>query len=287
MAAAYKPITIQDLKKNLGDSLGLRKNKYLLEVPLSTATTGYGNQLNVLCQATSLPERNMSTTSVYMTGRKYNVRGETEYQGTYEISLVDDSSMNLRKEFDSWMFSVDNSNNSTSDNMNNPSGDGLPYIQPLNAGLFNLNNSYQADIKIWQLDANGNPVYGYALQNAFPSSIGTVELDDSNQSEMSQFSVTLTYSEMIPITFTGNVNNINDINGTNQSYINSLLGLGIPDSVTKLPVFQNLENKIENKWKSNLPDFAYPTKPGQILNDLGKSTANSIKSDIANIFKFF
>lgn len=98
--------TINDIKKHLGPGLGLRKNRYLIEIPVPLVN---GETLNILCQSAGLPERNISTTEMWHKGRKYQVRGETDYIGDYEISIVDDSSMRIRALFDGWLRKVDDS----------------------------------------------------------------------------------------------------------------------------------------------------------------------------------
>lgn len=213
--------TISDLKKNLGSGLGLRKNRYLIEVPVPGSE---GQKLNILCMATSLPERTIGTIDVYSKGRKYKVRGETEFPGTYNISIMDDSDMSIRKLFDAWADLVDQTA---------PREDGILGVLGNNAkglagsisGLINAANTfksafsvdnglsfvlnaftgtyaaplYQTEVNIWQLDQNGNKVYGYQLQNAYPISVGTVELDDGEENTMSEFSIDFAYSEFIPL----------------------------------------------------------------------------------------
>ena len=83
--------TITDLKKHLGPGLGLRKNKYLIEIPVPGIE---GRTLNILCRSAGLPERTITTQSLWHKGRKYNVRGETDYGGTYDVSILDDSKRN-------------------------------------------------------------------------------------------------------------------------------------------------------------------------------------------------
>ena len=185
--------TIEQLRQIVG--MGVRKNKYLIQVPLS-GKTGSGSLLNILCQATALPERSNSSTSFYMAGRKYNVRGETEFPGTYDITVIDDLNATLRKEFDKWLNSVDN----TSRGYQHVSGDGAANVEVFSGNeLSTYESRYQYDIKVWQLDVNGNKIYGYMLQNCFPTSLGSVELSDEADNGLSEFSVSLTYSEMIPI----------------------------------------------------------------------------------------
>ncbi len=214
-------ITISDIKKHLGPGLGLRKAKYLLEVPVPGSD---GQKLNVLCQSTSLPERTISTVAVFDKGRKYNMRAETTFAGTYDISIVDDSSMSLRQLFDGWLDLVDRTK-PKEDGLLGRLGDGVNDLLQTVDGIIQAANTlktsfetdggmsfllnafddnagtpiYQTDINIWQLDQTGQKVYGYKLQNAYPTTIGVVELDDSDQASLSQFSITFTYSEFIPL----------------------------------------------------------------------------------------
>lgn len=219
-------ITINELRKHLGPGLGLRKNKYMLELPVPTVS---GESLNILCQSAGLPERNISTTDLWHKGRKYTVRGETDFVGEYEISIVDDDKMTVRQLFDGWLKSIDNSRPSPNDSLLGASFEAISpgLIGELSSGVAllgsiknvvssseNLANfavsqldssqglagaSYQVDVNIWQLDSNNNTIYGYKLQNAFPKSIGIVTLDDGEENTMSEFSVTMAFSEFIPL----------------------------------------------------------------------------------------
>ena len=214
-------ITLNDLKKQLGPGLGLRKSKYLLEIPVPGLN---GKKINILCRSTSLPERTIGTVEVFDKGRKYKMRAETVFPGTYNISILDDSTMTLRALFDNWLNLVDQTtpkNNGILGNL----GANVNKLMDTVSGLITVANTlktsfetdygmsfllnaftgtepiplYQTNINIWQLDNTGKKVYGYKLQNAFPTSVGTVELDDGDESTMSEFSVDFAYSEFIPL----------------------------------------------------------------------------------------
>lgn len=196
-------LTITDLKKHLGPGLGLRKNRYRLEIAFEN-----GYVLNLLCRSAGLPERNINTTIVWHKGRKYNVRGETDYGNEYEISIVDDSEMAFRKIFDAWLKIVDNSKpieargsfSSYEDSSTDPSANSGDLINEYSKFFTSGKGAnYQLDINIWQLDNSDGNVYGYKLENAFPKSIGIVTLDDSDADTLSEFSINFEYSEFIPI----------------------------------------------------------------------------------------
>ena len=229
--------TIRDLKKHLGPGLGLRKNRYLIEIPVPGIE---GQTLNVLCRSAGLPERNITSVALWHKGRRYNVRGEVDYIGEYEISIVDDSDMQIRKLFDNWMKQVDDSkpknvgilgasfeqaasgflSNVTSfvKTANQIKGLVKNPKQILNwfVGTLNGDNGsmpqYQTDINIWQLGNYDNKVYGYKLQNAFPKSVGIVTLEDDNPDTLSEFSVVFAFSEFEPLT------------GLKEAFTNAILG---------------------------------------------------------------
>lgn len=229
--------SINSLKKHLGPGLGLRKNKFLMELPIPGIE---GQTLNVLCRSAGLPERNINTTQVWHKGRVYNMRGETDYVGEYEISIVDDSDMRIRKMFDTWITQVDNTKpanegilgasfeqavpgflsevssfvktaNQVKNIIKNPKI-ALDWVIGAIAGTNGEAPSYQTDINIWQLGNNGEKVYGYKLQNAFPKSIGIVTLDDGDENTLSEFSVVFSFSEYIPL------------QSTRESLTNAILG---------------------------------------------------------------
>lgn len=214
--------SLSDIKKQLGDGLGIRSNKYVLIVPLPG---GYSKKLAVLAKATSLPERNVGTIDLYHKGRRYKIRGDTDLQGTYSISLTDDSDMKLRKCFDAWMRLVDNPEtdldstntgllgNELSNAINGLTGTinaASELISEYSQASFGsilknafLGNStlasYQKPVEVYQLSKSGVPIYGYQLQNCYPTEVGAVEISDENENQFSEFSVVLTYSDFIPI----------------------------------------------------------------------------------------
>lgn len=215
--------TITDLKKQLGPGLGLRKNKYLLEIPIPGIE---GAKINVLARSAGLPERTIKTTQMFHKGRVYNVRGETDYGNTYEVSILDDSAMNIRKKLDTWMKQIDNSKkpgglssyetglsdvlsviksgiqlgNQIKNIIENPKEMiGGFFLGAIDPGQGASVAKYQTDINVWQLTSGGQKVYGYKLQNAFPQQVGIVTLDDGDQDTLSEFSITFAFSEFLPL----------------------------------------------------------------------------------------
>lgn len=223
--------TIRDLKAALGSGLGSRKNKYLLEITFSNIDSA---KLNILCKAASLPQRTIAPVSAWCHGRKYNMRSETDYGGTYELTIVDDSDLTFRKFFDTWMKQVDDSSKmeqgsfaysedmtltgrlknirtttkAVKEFVSDPLGSVKTSVKDFTNMFKNTITSafyggytatYQTDIRIWQLSATGSKVYGYTLQNAFPVGIGEVTYDDSEMDSLVEYNVTFAFSEFEPI----------------------------------------------------------------------------------------
>lgn len=200
--------TINNLKNELGYGLGVKKNNYMLEIPIPSVN---GYAINILCQSASLPTRNIATTDMFHKGRKYTLRAETDYGGEYEITVLDDDSMSIRKSFDKWLENIDNSAPKSL------LGDVLGVVDDITTvanavaegdigflfGLL-LNNGpgskYQTDITIWQLSSTGEKIYGYILQNSFPKSLGAIEYSDSSQHELCSYTINFAFSELKPIT---------------------------------------------------------------------------------------
>lgn len=153
---------------------GLFKNKYMLELPFTGID---GRKLDCLCSSASLPEKTLTTVSASYRGRKVNLRGDMDFGDTYTITVYDDSSLTLRKAFDRWMVLLD----------------------PLAYDAKPTGRDYRSTITIWQLNNQGEKVYGYQMEDAFITNIGEVTYDSSEQNSIVSFNVTLTYSNILPI----------------------------------------------------------------------------------------
>lgn len=221
--------TISDLKAQLGTGMGLRKNKYLVELPWGSID---GSKFNILCKSASVPQRDLDIQTVWHHGRKYNVRAETNYPGDWTVTVYDDSDFTLRKYFDTWMTYIDDSSSffqiageQSSNSSSSPFGhisDAISTVTSTYNAIKNFSISgavsaikssiadsvsgvsgttidYQTLINVWQLDGNGTKVYGYQLQNAFPKSLGSIQYDDSEQDSIVEYDVTFAYSEFVPL----------------------------------------------------------------------------------------
>lgn len=217
--------TVRDLKRELNIGKGSRTNKYVLEIDIPVHPAPGVETLNILCLSTSFPERKQHTASVWRFGRKYNLRGETDYGGTWAITFVDDSALSIRKALDAWAIDIDDSSlqdtalnklylrekqkMARNDEDSRPREQGVKtdwyqaatqFVGRLPKYYESSKPRYQTDIRVYQLDQVGNKTMGYLIQNAFLSEISNIEYADEKQNELTQMTATITFSEFVPLT---------------------------------------------------------------------------------------
>lgn len=216
--------TWRDLQEQLGRGAGARTNKFLLEFSMPIHNAVHPWKMNVLCKAVSFPTRAMHTASMFRFGRKYNLRGETNFGDSWILTFEEDSELSIRKALDYWFRDIDDSRLQHQaldvySNMGNPVARLMTTTDDLTereeTEKYNIGGylsgmsqrpeynsaapNYQTDIRVYQLDQTGNKVMGYLMQNAFVSEIGAVEYADDKQNELVSYPVTFTFSEFLPL----------------------------------------------------------------------------------------
>lgn len=221
--------TIKDLKREIG--YGARSNRYMVEISFKGLDSV---KINVLCRNIDFPQKNIQVVTVSKHGRKYNMRGETDYGSQVTMQFYEDDEFNIRRQFDAYLQIVDDSSrfyqlagknykggsiasrggvfwhiqnavDSYRDLFNsaNNIGDTVKTsISEALSGSTSSGASYQTEVNIWALDNNQNKKYGVQLQNCFVSGLQSTPFDDSVTDQILETTVTLTYSEFIPLTGT-------------------------------------------------------------------------------------
>ena len=223
---------IENLKRAMG--AGARTNKYLLELAWGDLDSA---KLNVLCKAAALPEVKISTVTAGYHGRHLVLRGEAEFPETYEITIYDDASMSLRQFFCRWMLAIDDPGKYKTKLHDGSIGgntgfigqlinDASSVIDEIEENLNDLKDlpgrieqtatdwlygyvgmtapsagmmEFAAPLRIWMLDGSGNKVHGCEFENAYPVTLGQVELGADKQDEVVEYSVTLAFSDFFII----------------------------------------------------------------------------------------
>lgn len=132
--------------------------------------------LNILCDATSLPGRQMQTFETNYTRQQVKVaQSFINEDVSFTFNLTND--MFIKRMFDRWT------------NM----------IIDRNTFKKNYDFKYKRDIGIFQNDINNKRVYGVKLINAFPISVQGLELN-SSEGEIQKLTVEFTYEDFEELT---------------------------------------------------------------------------------------
>lgn len=193
---------------------GARKNKYRLFLPVDGEL---GKDMDVLCHASSIPGRTITPTEVIIKGHKCQLLGETSLDGVWEATFYNTEGMEARHYFLNWMNDI-HSNDLNANVDYNPSAIAATILDVTRSfgkiksiisdpvgeffGTATHSPKYQRDIRIHQLDYNGNSSFGVKLIGAFPTSVGAIDLDDSS-GELSTTTVVFSYSDISIETTTG------------------------------------------------------------------------------------
>ena len=128
--------------------------------------------ISMLCQSATIPGRQITTfeTTDRDAARKIPY-GYIDMEVNATFLLTEDYYM--KTIFDNWMQIVFNTD------------DYHPAYK----------SEYQADVRIQQLNQKNRPIYGVVLENAYPTSITDIVLDNTATDTVSNFTVTFSYDK--------------------------------------------------------------------------------------------
>lgn len=168
---------IESIKAAISARNGLaRTNLFQVDLPLSVIAGGdplaenNKQYLDVMCSVTQLPGRQI-TTNERMIGVKSEKMPYGFLKDDVSLTFLDNNDYSIRRYFESWQNQV------------------------LNQNSFEIKykNEYSADVYIKQLDHQGNVVYSVTLQEAFPTTLNSIELNN-NANGLVEINVQLSYS---------------------------------------------------------------------------------------------
>lgn len=165
---------ISDFKAQLTGG-GARANQFRVELTFpSFVTLGVvaGQQAQFLCKSAQLPASTVENFGVQYRGRAVNFAGERSF-APWTIQVYNDTNFNIRNAMEQW-------------------SNGIQNLVGTN-GLTNPRD-YQVDLQVHQLDRNGAIVKTYKFVDAYPTEIGTIELDYDTVNTIETFPVTFQYN---------------------------------------------------------------------------------------------
>jgi len=160
---------ISDFKAQLSGG-GARPNQFRVELSFPsyvTAAVAAASEAQFLCKAAQLPASTVENIPVQYRGRAVNFAGERTF-ATWTVTIYNDTNFNIRNAMERWQNGIQNY--TTTNGRVNPS-------------------EYQADLLVHQLDRSGAIVKTYRFVDAYPLSIGLVQLDFDTTNAIETFDV--------------------------------------------------------------------------------------------------
>ena len=169
-----KIANISEFKAQMQTS-GARANQFRVQITFPAIIPNAalaGQKLQFLAKSSSLPASSIADISVMYRGRPVHFGGEREFE-PWSIEVYNDNDFIVRNAFETWVDTVARTDST------------LGAMQTA---------VYQYDMQVQQLDRNDNVVKEYTFHDAFPVSVGAIQLDWDVNNQIELFPVTFMYN---------------------------------------------------------------------------------------------
>jgi hypothetical protein len=164
---------ISSFKSNLATG-GVRSNQFrcILAFPSAAQPGAAGSIAEFLCKSAAVPSMDVAPVEVMYRGRPVYFAGERTFN-PWTITLYNDNNFVLRTAFENWINAMSSPDSTTG------------IIAP---------SSYQEQLSVQQLDRNDQVVAEYSLIDAFPTSVGEIQLSWDQNNQIQEYTVTFSYN---------------------------------------------------------------------------------------------
>ena len=169
---------IEDFKANLIGG-GARANQFRVTIaPPSGIAIGLDvRRTSFLVTASNMPGSTLGEIAVPFRGRNIYVTGDRPAPETWTVTFFNDTDFMIRNAMERWHNGINDFANNTGVT---PPAD------------------YQTDLFVEQLDRDDTILKTYIFRNAFPLTIGTIDLSNAEAGEIETFEVTWRYQHFEP-----------------------------------------------------------------------------------------
>lgn len=158
---------------------GARPNQFqvVLTFPAFVGGIGVaaGNAASFLCRSATLPSSIVGDIVAAYRGRPVHFAGERTFE-PWRISVYNDTNFLIRNSMETWSNGV----------LNYAATNGIQ--RPAD---------YQVDLIVYQLDRNDNIIKQYTFYDAYPTSVGSIDLDFQTNEQIETFDVEFAYNFFI------------------------------------------------------------------------------------------
>ena len=165
---------ISAFKSQMAQS-GARPNQFIVQISFPSIipnATVAGQKLQFTAKSAQLPASTVADVMVSFRGRPVHFAGEVEFE-PWTIEVYNDNDFIIRNAFEAWMDTIAQRDNTS----------GAMYT-----------GSYQVDMQVLQLDRNDNVVKEYTFHDAWPTNLGSIQLDWDANNQIELFPVTFQYN---------------------------------------------------------------------------------------------
>jgi hypothetical protein len=162
--------SVNDFKAKLVGG-GARPNLFRVEVPFPAGTGGNQETASFLIKAAQIPAAQQGTIEVPYRGRKFKIPGDRTFD-QWTVKVINDTTFDLRNAFENWLDFM------------NPA--------PGNSGQTSY-STYMSQLRVYQLDKGGNDIKCYTFVDAYPATVGAIELSYDSNDAIEEFDVTFNY----------------------------------------------------------------------------------------------
>jgi hypothetical protein len=161
---------VDDFKAKLRGG-GARPNYFQVTLNYPGYANGDPELTSFLVSAAQLPGSTFGAIDVNYRGRVLKMAGDRTFE-TWTVTIINDTDFAIRNAMERWSNGINNFKTNTG--LNSP-------IQ------------YEADLKVDQLDRNGDSLKTYTFRGAYPVNIGAIELSYDNTNAIENFTVEFAY----------------------------------------------------------------------------------------------
>ena len=152
---------------------GARPNLFrvVLTFPLGIASASTMEKVAFLCKATHLPGENIGVVEVPYLGRQFKLAGDRTFE-EWPLTIINDTDFDIKNAFERWHQIANGHLANTG--VNDP-------------------QTYMVDAVVQQLDRQHNVVKQYAMIDAWPSNVDSIDLSMDSNDSIEEFGVTMQY----------------------------------------------------------------------------------------------
>ena len=169
---------IDDFKANLIGG-GARANQFRVTLtPPSGIAIGLDvRRTSFLVKGAQLPASTLTEMPVPFRGRNIYLTGDRPAPETWSVTVYNDTDFMIRNAMELWQNGINS------------------YVD--NTGVISPSD-YQTDLTVEQLDRDDTVLKSYIFRNAFPTTIGAIELSNAEATEIETFPITWRYQHFEP-----------------------------------------------------------------------------------------